>query len=34
LCQHAQEFGFSLSFPRDNLSGVCYEPWHWKYTPE
>tara|TARA_B110000305_G_C19379368_1_gene608746 strand:- start:861 stop:1397 length:537 start_codon:yes stop_codon:yes gene_type:complete len=34
LCQHAQEFGFTLSFPRDNSSGVCYEPWHWKYTAQ
>jgi zinc D-Ala-D-Ala carboxypeptidase len=32
LCQHAKDFGFTLSFPRDNPSGVCYEPWHWKYT--
>lgn len=30
---HAAEFGFSLSFPRDNPAGITYEPWHWKFTP-
>lgn len=28
---HAAEFGFSLSFPRDNPEGFLYEPWHWCY---
>lgn len=23
------EFGFRLSYPRDNPHGVAYEPWHW-----
>ena len=31
LCQHAGNFGFSLSFPRENTAGIAYEPWHWKY---
>lgn len=31
LEQHAAMFGFRLSFPRDNLQGVIYEPWHWYY---
>ena len=31
LCEHAAEFGFSLSFPRDNRHGVVYEPWHWAW---
>ncbi len=31
LCNHASEFGFSLSFPRDNPHGVVYEPWHWAW---
>ena len=31
LINHAQEFGFELSFPRNNLQGVSYEPWHWRY---
>lgn len=28
---HAATFGFHLSFPRDNIYGVQYEPWHWCY---
>ena len=31
LCEHAPDFGFSLSFPRDNPHGVVYEPWHWAW---
>jgi D-alanyl-D-alanine carboxypeptidase len=26
---HADEFGFKLSYPRDNAQGFIYEPWHW-----
>jgi len=26
---NANNFGFYLSFPRDNDSGYQYEPWHW-----
>lgn len=29
LMAHAQEFGFSLSYPRNNRYGYVYEPWHW-----
>ncbi len=29
LSRHASEFGFTLSFPRDNQYGYVYEPWHW-----
>jgi len=29
LGEHASEFGFSLSYPRDNPCGFIYEPWHW-----
>jgi len=31
LCKHAPDFGFSLSFPRNNPHGVVYEPWHWAW---
>lgn len=31
LCEHAANFGFTLSFPRDNAAGMSYEPWHWKF---
>jgi zinc D-Ala-D-Ala carboxypeptidase len=29
LEQHAGQFGFLLSYPRDNSHGIGYEPWHW-----
>ena len=29
---HASEFGFEMSFPPDNLQGVSYEPWHWRFV--
>jgi len=31
LVQHAGEYGFHLSYPRDNPHGINYEPWHWTY---
>lgn len=29
LQQRAGDFGFVLSYPRDNPHGIVYEPWHW-----
>ena len=29
LQANAAEYGFSMSYPRDNPGGVIYEPWHW-----
>ena len=29
LTRRAAEFGFSMSYPRDNPWGIVYEPWHW-----
>jgi D-alanyl-D-alanine carboxypeptidase len=29
LRRHAAKFGFYLSYPRKNLQGIAYEPWHW-----
>jgi len=29
LGERAAEFGFSLTYPRDNPQGFVYEPWHW-----
>ena len=26
---HADQFGFLLSYPRDNAHGIAFEPWHW-----
>ncbi len=32
LVKNAARFHFSLSYPRDNNSGIIYEPWHWRFT--
>ncbi|MGB5345825.1 MAG: M15 family metallopeptidase [Woeseia sp.] len=29
LTENGSEFGFSMSYPRDNACGFVYEPWHW-----
>lgn len=29
LRERAIEFGFSMTYPRDNPWGILYEPWHW-----
>ena len=29
LKRRAGEFGFRLSYPRNNPHGIAYEPWHW-----
>ena len=34
LNQYAGEFGFTLSFPRENQYGYVYEPWHWCWHPD
>ena len=31
LIKNAVEFGFRLSFPKNNRFGVKFEPWHWHY---
>lgn len=31
LTARAVEFGFSMTYPRDNPWGISYEPWHWAY---
>ncbi|MCR5042250.1 MAG: M15 family metallopeptidase [Clostridia bacterium] len=34
LCAHAWEYGFILRYPSDkaDITGVKYEPWHWRYV--
>lgn len=32
LLKNAGEFGFRLSFPRNNKHGLIYEPWHWYFA--
>ena len=29
LGMNAAQFGFSMTYPRDNSYGFIYEPWHW-----
>ena len=31
LQEHAKNFGFLLSYPRDNPYHTSFEPWHWHY---
>lgn len=31
LARRAGDFGFVMSYPRDNPHGIVYEPWHWYY---
>ena len=31
LNQNAANYGFSLSYPKKNESGISFEPWHWLY---
>jgi D-alanyl-D-alanine carboxypeptidase len=28
---NAGEYGFAMSYPRDNPHGIVYEPWHWRF---
>lgn len=34
LAEHAHEYGFVLSYPREtfDLTGMYYEPWHFRYV--
>ena len=32
LIENAPKYSFELSFTPDNLQGISYEPWHWRYV--
>lgn len=32
LQENAARYGFELSFPKNNLQGINYEPWHWRFV--
>ena len=32
LAENAAKYSFELSFTPDNLQGINYEPWHWRYV--
>lgn len=29
LSAHAADYGFTMTYPRQNRWGIIYEPWHW-----
>jgi D-alanyl-D-alanine carboxypeptidase len=31
LSERGGEFGFSMSYPRNNPLGIMFEPWHWMF---
>lgn len=31
LSRRAAEFGFTMTYPRNNPFGIAYEPWHWTF---
>ena len=33
LNRHAAQFGFELSYPKNNPQGIDFEPWHWRFFP-
>lgn len=34
LRDNAIQYGFTMSYPRDNPEGISYEPWHWYRKPD
>lgn len=34
MCEHAEDFGFILRYPKDKMdvTGVIYESWHWRFV--
>lgn len=32
LVEHASRFGFRMEYPRGNVYGFIYEPWHWVFN--
>ena len=32
LQANAGDYGFTMSYPRDNPHGIVYEPWHWAFS--
>ena len=34
LCENAHKYGFILRYPKDKeqLTGIGFEPWHWRYV--
>ncbi len=32
LSENARDYGYAMSYPRDNPHGIVYEPWHWYFN--
>jgi zinc D-Ala-D-Ala carboxypeptidase len=32
MIANAKRYGFELSYPRNNVQGVSFEPWHWRFV--
>ncbi len=32
MVANAKRYGFELSYPRNNVQGVSFEPWHWRFV--
>jgi zinc D-Ala-D-Ala carboxypeptidase len=32
MASNAKRYGFELSYPRNNVQGVSFEPWHWRFA--
>ena len=32
LARRGRDFGFKMTYPRDNPFGMIYEPWHWMFV--
>ena len=32
LLSHAKDYGFEMSFQRNNKQGLGFEPWHWRFV--
>jgi zinc D-Ala-D-Ala carboxypeptidase len=32
MISNAKRYGFELSYPRNNVQGVSFEPWHWRFV--
>lgn len=33
LMNNANKYSFFMTYPKDNTTGICYEPWHWCFKP-
>lgn len=34
LVDNAHKFNYYMNYPKDNTTGICYEPWHWCFIPK